>query len=454
MKSTLAKVLHRASGRPLVEHVARAALASGASPIVVVVGVQKEAVESALRASMPDAPLAFAEQPERKGTGDAVGRARAALARFRGDCLILCGDVPALGADALGALVKHHRKTGAALSVLTAVVDDPTGYGRVVRSSSGAVQAIVEDRDASVEEKRVREINTGTYCATWQDLVVAIDAIRPNNAQGEYYLTDAVRLLIERGKRAEAVIHPRFEECLGVNSRHQLVAVGRTMNRRKLDALLTSGVTVIDPETTWVDDDVTIGRDTVIYPNVTLERGTRIGAACVVHGGSRLTACEVGQGATVKDHTIAESATIGRDASVGPFAHLRPGTVIGPECKIGNFVETKKATFGRGSKASHLSYIGDAEIGRDVNIGAGTITCNYDGVNKHLTTLGDGVFIGSDTQLVAPVTVGKGAYVGAGTTVTKDVPAGSLAITRTPQQNIEGWVARKKKRQAEAKSSK
>lgn len=447
MKSKTAKVLHRACGRSLVEHVARAAIAAGASPVVTVVGVQSETVTAELQRVLPDHALFFAEQTERLGTGDAVGRARTALKGFAGDCLILCGDVPALGDDALRALVAHHRRSQAALTILTAEVGDPTGYGRIVRTGHGQVEAIVEHKDASPEVRRVREINTGTYCARWKDLAAAIDRIRPDNAQGEYYLTDAVRLLLERGLRVEALVHPRFEECLGVNSRIQLAEVTRIINRRLLEALMADGVTVVDPGSTWVDADVVVGRDSTLYPGVTLERGTRIGPECVIRSGSRLSACTVGAGATIKDHTVAEDSLIGRECSVGPSAHLRPGTVLDQGCKIGNFVETKKATFGRGSKASHLSYVGDAIVGKDVNIGAGTITCNYDGVNKHVTKLEDGVFVGSDTQFVAPITVGKGAYVGAGSTITKDIPPGALGLTRATQQNLEGWVARKKARQ-------
>lgn len=447
MKSRRAKVLHEAAGRPIVEFVARAALAAGAAPIVVVVGVQGEEVKRRLSSALPEAPLFFVEQTERRGTADAVRRVRPALGDFPGDVLLLCGDVPALPAAALTELVARHRSTRSALTVLSAELDDPSGYGRLIRGPGGALQAIVEERDAGPEQRKIREINTGTYAARWPLLNAALDEIRADNAQNEFYLTDAVRLILARGEHAEAVIHPRPAEALGVNSRQQLSEVGRAINQAVLDRLMREGVTIVDPATTWIHDTVEIGQDTVIFPHVTLEGRTRIGSDCRIRPGARLTNVEVGDGAVLLENVIAADSVIGPESQVGPFTHLRPGTVIGAHCKLGNFVETKKSRFGNGSKASHLSYLGDATIGDGVNIGAGTITCNYDGTHKHPTVLEDGVFIGSDTQLVAPVRVGQGAYVAAGTTVTKDVPPGSLAIARIEQKNIEGWVEKRKNRQ-------
>jgi bifunctional UDP-N-acetylglucosamine pyrophosphorylase/glucosamine-1-phosphate N-acetyltransferase len=447
MKSRRAKVLHEAAGRALCEHVTRAALEAGAARVVVVVGVQADEVRARLLSRFPGeaaaARLLFAEQTERRGTADAVARARAALDGFDGDLLVLCGDVPALDGRALASLLARHRAAGAALTVLSAELPDPAGYGRMVRDGAGALREIVEERDATPDVRAIREINTGTYAADWLKLDAAIREIKPDNAQNEYYLTDAVRLLLARGERAIAVVHPQPDEALGVNSRRQLAEVHAALSRAVLLRLMDAGVTVLDPATTWVHDTVEIGPDTVLYPGVTLEGQTRIGSGCVIRGGSRLTDVTVGDGAEVLDHTVATQSAIGARAHVGPFAHLRPGTVVGEDCKVGNFVETKKTTLGRGSKASHLSYLGDATIGEGVNVGAGTITCNYDGTHKHPTVLEDGVFIGSDTQLVAPVRIGKGAYVGAGTTVTKDVPPGALAISRADQRNIEGWVERR-----------
>ena len=450
MKSRTAKVLHRAAGRSLVEHVVDSVLRAGAEPVVVVVGAQADAVERHLRDALPDTDLRFASQPERLGTADAVLRARRALGaergrgRFTGDVLIVCGDVPALPASALRALVSKHRGGDAALSVLTAIVDDPRGYGRIVRGEGGGIRAIVEHGDASPAERKIHEVNSGTYCAGWPELLAALDKVKPDNTQGELYLTDAVRLLLGSGSRVNAVVHPDPEELVGVNTRRDLGSVGRTINRRTLCRLMDAGVTVIDPETTWVDVTVRVGRDSILHPGVTLEGRTKLGSGCVVRSGVRLHGVSAGRDVEFLDHTVATESVVGDGAKIGPFAHLRPATVVGPECKVGNFVETKKTTLGRGSKASHLSYLGDAVLGSGVNVGAGTITCNYDGVRKHETRMGDGVFIGSDTQLVAPVRLGKGAYVAAGTTVTKDVPPGSLAISRASQRNIEGWVERRR----------
>ena len=451
MKSETAKVLHRVAGRPMVEHVLIAARQAGADPSVVVVGVQGSQVQARLEKFDEGGTVLFAEQKKRLGTGDAVMAARAALSRFRGDVLILCGDVPALPASALKTLVKEHRKSGAALTVLTAILDDPQGYGRIVRDGEGRIAAIVEHKDATTEQRRIAEINTGTYCADWKKLLAVLEEIRPNNAQGEYYLTDAVKLLIEKGARASAVVHGDHREAMGVNGRRHLALVGRVMREQVLGRLMDRGVTIIDPDSTFIDATVTVGRDTTIYPGVTLEGETRIGKHCVVHGGTRLRSVRVGNHTVILDGTIAVDSKIGAKCQVGPYCHLRPGTALGDECKVGNFVETKKCSLGKGAKASHLSYLGDAVIGRGVNIGAGTITCNYDGVNKHQTILEDGVFIGSDTQLVAPVTVGRGAYVGAGSTVTENVPNDALAITRVSQRNIEGWAERKRQRMAREK---
>lgn len=444
MKSRLTKMLHPVGGRPLVEHVARAALSAGAAPVVVIVGVQGDAVRQHLEQALPGAPLLFAEQTERLGTGDAVKRAQRALQRFAGDVLILCGDVPALPSAALVDLLGQHREQRAALTVLSAELADPTGYGRIVRNAAGQLQQIVEHRDANVRQRKIREINSGTYVADWEALSAALDQLRPDNDQGEYYLTDAVRILLRGKRRCAAIVHPRAAEALGVNSRRQLADMEQIVAARVLGGWMDAGVTIVDPATTWVDITVEIGQDTTIHPGVTLAGRTVIGRECVIRSGCRLENVVVGDGSEILDHVIAIDSTIGADCHVGPFAHLRPGSVLQGKNKIGNFVETKKTRLGVGSKAPHLSYLGDAEIGEKVNVGAGTITCNYDGVNKHKTVLEDGVFIGSDTQLIAPVHVGKGAYVGAGSTITKDVPADSLALSRSEQRTIEGWAARRR----------
>jgi bifunctional UDP-N-acetylglucosamine pyrophosphorylase/glucosamine-1-phosphate N-acetyltransferase len=455
MKSRTAKVLHRVCGRSLVEHVVDAALAAGAAPVITVIGVQGELVERTLRDSFKEAPLGFAVQRERRGTADAVLTARGALERalqgrrggLAGDVLLLCGDVPALPASALRRLVSAHRRHRASLTVLTAEVDDPRGYGRIVRDEGGLIRTIVEQPEASRAERAIREINSGIYCAKWGDLLSVLERVDPGNRQGEYYLTDAVRLLIGDGLRVQAVSHPVPAEVSGVNSRVQLSEVGRLLNRRLVGKLLDGGVTVVDPDSAWIDSGVRVGSDSVLYPGVILEGRTRLGKSCVVHSGVRLRDVTAGDNVLFLDHSVAFESRVGSHTKIGPFAHMRPGTVIGSECKIGNFVETKKTRMGRGSKAPHLTYLGDAVIGKRVNVGAGTITCNYDGVRKSETRLGDGVFIGSDTQLVAPVRLGRGSYVAAGTTVTKDVPDGALAISRAPQRNLEGWVAKRRRQQ-------
>ena len=389
---------------------------------------------------------AFVLQIQQRGTGHAVLQAAAEVG---GDVvLILNGDLPTLKVSTLRALLAAHRRSGAALTLVTAEVPDPSGYGRIVRDLRGRVARIVEDRDASREEKTIREINCGIYCADPVKLIAVLKSLRPRNAQKEYYLTDAVRRLIRKGEKVHALPHPDAEEVLGVNTRGELARAGMALYARKAAELQEAGVTMLDPSRTWVDPRARIGRDSVLYPDVIIEGPSVLGEDCLVHPGCRLSDVEMGRGVHVLDHSVVRSSSLGDGASVGPFAHVRPGSVIEAEVKVGNFVEVKKSRLGRGTKASHLTYLGDADIGERCNIGAGTITCNYDGENKSVTTLGSGVFIGSDTQLVAPVRVGDGAYVGAGTTVTQDVPSGALAISRSPQVNIEGWVERRKKGRA------
>jgi bifunctional UDP-N-acetylglucosamine pyrophosphorylase/glucosamine-1-phosphate N-acetyltransferase len=450
MKSRLAKVLHPVAGRPMIHHVLEAARAAGARRQIVVVGVQAQAVRDEL-ADLPD--VVSVVQRERRGTADAVRAADRRLREVEGDVLVLCGDVPLLGADTLKALVRRHRRARAALTVLTARVADPKGYGRILRRG-GEITEIVEEKDATPAQREVDEINSGTYLFRADLLRRAVRRIRPENAQKEYYLTDAVRLLLAEGEKVATHVAPDPGEILGINDRSQLALVSRLFNQRVLRGLMREGVTLIDPLTTWVDARARVGRDTVIHPGVTIEGDSTVGEGCRIHSGVRLRDTRVEDGAVILDHCLLLSARVGPEAQVGPFAHLRPGSVLGPRSKVGNFVETKKAVLGEGTKASHLTYLGDATIGDGVNVGAGTITCNYDGVNKNPTHLGDGVFIGSGTQLVAPVTVGKGAYVGAGAAITEDVPAGALAVARARQVNIEGWVERKKAEKKKAKGKK
>jgi bifunctional UDP-N-acetylglucosamine pyrophosphorylase/glucosamine-1-phosphate N-acetyltransferase len=445
MKSAKIKLLHRAAGRPIVDYVLDLATGLGPTPPVMIVGHQGEDVQQSVGAR-----ARYAVQAEQLGTGHAVLQA-APLLEEGGVAgkriLILSGDVPLTRPQTLQRLLDEHERNGNALTLLTMKLADPAMYGRIVRDGSGAVSRIVEAKDASEEQKRIDEVNAGIYVFNGEHLFANLRNLKPENAQKEYYLTDLLAVIRDAGDRVGAVIADDPIEALGVNSRSELAQVENEIQRRVVAQLMSDGVTFRNPSTVVIDSTVTIGQDTVVYPFVTLEGTTRIGSDCVIDPGVHLVNVTVGNNVHLKTGTVAEDAVIEDDSSVGPYAHLRPGSKLGRKVKVGNFVETKKAVFGAGAKASHLSYIGDAEIGADVNIGAGTITCNYDGVNKHKTILEDGVFIGSDTQLVAPVRVGRGAYVGAGSTITKDVPADALALSRTPQKNVEGWAARKKKKQ-------
>jgi bifunctional UDP-N-acetylglucosamine pyrophosphorylase/glucosamine-1-phosphate N-acetyltransferase len=442
MKSATIKILHRAAGRPIVDYVLDLASDLTDRPPVMIVGHQREAVQK----SVGDRAR-YAVQEKQLGTGHAVLQA-AELIDAKSRVLILSGDVPLTRPETLRRLVDEHQREGNALTLLTMRLGDPAMYGRVVRDGDGNVTRIVEFRDANDDEKRIDEVNAGIYVFNADSLFANLRNLSTNNAQGEYYLTDLLHMLRDAGQRVGAVVVEDPVEALGVNSRADLAQVEGQIQRRVVEKLMRDGVTFRNPATVVIDSTVRIGADSVVYPFVTLEGTTRIGEGCVIEPGAHLINVTVGDDVHVKTGTVAEDAVIEDEASVGPYAHLRPGTRLGRKVKVGNFVETKKAVFGDGAKASHLSYIGDAEIGADVNIGAGTITCNYDGVNKHKTVLEDGVFIGSDTQLVAPVRVGKGAYVGAGSTITKDVPADALSLSRTPQRTIEGWAARKREERA------
>ncbi len=441
MKSEKAKVLHPILGRPLCAYPLKRALELGASPLVPVVGHQAAEVEKVLRAQLPSAALRFALQKEQRGTGDAVRSAEGALKDFSGRVLILYGDVPLLRRETLEALIAAHEAGQATLSMVSTVLEDPTGYGRVIREG-GKVVRIVEHKDCTPEQRAVRECNAGIYLVESSFLWRALAELRPQNAQGEYYLTDLVEMAARLGPVAS--VEADATETAGVNDRVELAARARVMQQWINERHMRAGVTLMDPASTFIEDDVTIGPDTELGPQVSLAAGTVVGRNVTIGQGSVLTASKVADGTSIKPYSVFEEAQVGERCIIGPFARLRPGTELAEEVHLGNFVETKKARIGKGSKANHLSYLGDAKIGSGVNVGAGTITCNYDGVNKYVTELGDGVFIGSDTQLVAPVSVGDGAYVGAGTTVTKNVPPGSLAVSRVPQVNKEGWVARKK----------
>jgi bifunctional UDP-N-acetylglucosamine pyrophosphorylase/glucosamine-1-phosphate N-acetyltransferase len=395
----------------------------------------------------PEAPDGFVEQKERLGTGHAVLQAKVACGDADGAILVLPGDVPLLSEATLRRLVDRHVQTGAAATLLTAEVADATGYGRVVRVEGRPV-GIVEHRDATAAQRQIREIGTSVYCFDARRFWPALAQVTPDNEQSEYYLTDVIGILHRQGQPLEAVITDDPSECLGVNDRRQLAELGAIMRRRILDRLMTAGVTVVDPSNTYVDDTVTIGIDTVLHPGIILEGRTTIGAECVVSTGCHVSDTTLGDRVLLKPYCVLAASTVEAEAQLGPFCHLRPQSHVGQKAKIGNFVELKKSRIGRGSKVPHLSYVGDTRMGEGVNVGAGTITCNYDGVAKHETVIADGVFIGTNSSLVAPLTIGEGAYVAAGSVITKNVPPGALAVARGRQETREGWVARKQKTKA------
>jgi bifunctional UDP-N-acetylglucosamine pyrophosphorylase/glucosamine-1-phosphate N-acetyltransferase len=440
MKSGTIKILHHAGGRPLIDYVLDLAGRLTPEQPVLVVGHQRDAV----RAHCGERAQ-YAVQEEQLGTGHAVLQTRPMLEKHDSTILVLSGDVPLTREATLRKLLDVHAASRNSATLLSMRLAEPGSYGRIVRGGSGQLERIVEAKDATPDVRSIDEVNGGIYAFEARDLFQSLDALSTDNAQGEYYLTDVISILKNRGMNVGAMIADDPLEAFGVNSRTELAMVEAELTRRHVESLMTEGVTFRNPAAVLVDSSVSIGADTVVYPFVALEGKTRIGRNCVIEPGVHLKDVTVADNVTIRTGTVAEKATIAEGATVGPYAHLRPGTSLGASVKVGNFVETKNATFGPGAKASHLSYIGDAEIGADVNIGAGTITCNYDGVRKHKTTIEEGVFIGSDSQLVAPVTIGKGAYVGAGSTITKDVPPDSLALSRVPQKVIEHWASRRKK---------
>lgn len=460
MRSNQAKVLHRIAGRPMIRYALDVACRVAGHSVAVVVGHQAEQVRQAVEASLlgqrAGAAVQIVEQTQQLGTGHAVLQARPVFVSGKGKqpaaYLILNGDTPLLQEATVRDLLRVHRSSGATVTMLTALLDDPSGYGRVVRRSSGGahdrasadVLRIVEHRDATPAERAIREINVGTYVVDGGFLFAALDKVEPHNAQGEYYLTDIVDLAVKQGHRVSAMPLSDPDEGLGVNTRQQLAEAEGVIRRQIRTRWLEAGVTMVDPSSTWIEADVVIGKDTILHPNVTLEGRTVVGEDTTVYSGVRITDCTVGHRVEILDHCVLRESQIDDEAHIGPFVHLRPGVRVRRKAKVGNFVEMKKTELGEEAKANHLSYLGDATIGRGVNIGAGTITCNYDGVHKHRTVIGDHVFIGSDTQLVAPVTIGAGTVIAAGTTVTQDVPSDSLVIARVQQVNRAGWAAKRR----------
>jgi bifunctional UDP-N-acetylglucosamine pyrophosphorylase/glucosamine-1-phosphate N-acetyltransferase len=440
MKSSTPKVLHRIGGRTLVGHAIAAARAVAPEHLAVVVRHERDLVAAHVAEVDPEAVIA--DQDEVKGTGRATECALDALPEgLRGTVLVTYGDVPLLAAETLADLIDEHEATQSAVTVITAHLEDPTGYGRILRGADGGVEGIVEQKDASDEQRAITEINSGIYAFDAGVLVEALAEVGIDNAQGEKYLTDVLAIARKAGGRVSAHLIADLWQTEGVNDRVQLARLGKELNRRTTEHWMREGVTILDPDTTWIDSDVSIGRDATVLPGTQLLGATTIGERATIGPDSTLRDTEVGAGAEVK-RTEALLAVIGPDATVGPFSYLRAGTELGARGKIGGFVETKNAKIGDGAKVPHLTYAGDATIGEGANIGAGTIFANYDGVEKHHTTVGRHSFVGSDTVLIAPVTVADGAYVGAGSALTEDVEPGQIAVARGRQRNIDGWVAR------------
>ena len=439
MKSDLVKVLHSLLGLPMLSYTIDLSLNEIKSKkTIVVVGHQADQIKERFK----DTRIQFTLQEEQLGTGHAVLQAIPFLQKFNGTVLILCGDVPLVRGETLRSFINHFWENESILSVLTAVVEHPLGYGRILRSREGWLEKIVEEKDASEEERMIREINTGIFCVKAPFLMEGLTEIGQENAQGEYYLTDLVEIARRRGLRCSAHQVADPVEVMGINTRVDLAIANEVLRHEKVKDLMLSGVTIIDPKTTYVDRMVEIGRDTILYPNCSLQGKTRIGERCIIESNSNISDSIIGNEVTIRSSSVVTESKVEEGASIGPLAHLRPLSEVKTGARIGNFVEVKKSVIGKGTKASHLAYIGDSILGKEVNIGAGTIICNYDGFEKHQTIIGDRVFVGSNVELVAPVKVGNNSSIGAGTTVTKDVPEGALAISRVKQKNIEGWNKR------------
>ncbi|QCX33739.1 bifunctional UDP-N-acetylglucosamine diphosphorylase/glucosamine-1-phosphate N-acetyltransferase GlmU [Caloramator sp. E03] len=436
MKSKLPKVLHKICGKPMIDYVTDAVLSAGVKDFAVVVGHGADAVRDYLGSE-----IKTIYQDKQLGTGHAVMCCESFLNDKDGVVIILAGDAPLINSNTISNVLQYHTLNDFSATILTANTENPSGFGRIIRDGFGNVEKIVEDKDASEDEKKVKEINSGTYCFNIPELLFALKKINNNNVQGEYYLTDVIEILKKEGKKVGAYVSD-FTEFMGVNSRIQLYEASVVMRDRINIRLMNEGVTIIDPKSTYIDANVKIGMDTIIYPNVIIEGNTLIGEECIIGPNSRIVDSIIENGVECQSSIILNSL-VKSNAKIGPFAYIRPESEIGKEAKIGDFVEVKKSKIGDGTKIPHLTYVGDAEIGQGCNLGCGTITVNYDGTNKHKTIIGNKAFIGCNASIVAPVKIGNNAYIAAGSTITKDVPDGALAVARERQVNMEGWVERR-----------
>lgn len=438
MKSKMPKVLHKVCGKPLSKWVMDASKAAGADKVCAVVGHKAETVKEVL-----GDVCEFALQAEQKGTGHAVMQAIDVIKNSKGEVVILNGDTPLITAETINKAIEYHKNNGNQATVITAILDDATGYGRIVRDNDGSVLKIVEQKDASEEEKKINEVNSGMYVFDAQSLVYALDKITPNNAQGEYYLTDTLEILLSAGKKIGGYAISDNDEIRGINDRVQLNEAEKIMQKRINEYHMRNGVTMRNPESVYIEDGVEIGNDTEICQNVTIKSGTKIGSDCVIGSGSMLDRAVIHDGVDVLSSVILESE-VDEGTHVGPFAYIRPNCHVGKEVKVGDFVELKNSNIDDGTKISHLTYIGDSDVGKRVNFGCGTVTCNYDGKKKYRTTIGDDCFVGCNTNFVSPINVGDGVYIAAGSTITEDIPENSLSIARARQVNKEGWKDKRK----------
>ena len=438
MKSKMPKVLHKVCGKPLSKWVIDASEAAGADKVCAVVGHKAETVKEVL-----GDVCEFALQAEQKGTGHAVMQAIDVIKNSKGEVVILNGDTPLITAETINKAIEYHKNNGNQATVITAILDDATGYGRIVRDNDGSVLKIVEQKDASKEEKKINEVNSGMYVFDAQSLVYSLDKITPNNAQGEYYLTDTLEILLSAGKKIGGYAISDNDEIRGINDRVQLNEAEKIMQKRINEYHMRNGVTMRNPESVYIEDGVEIGNDTEICQNVTIKSGTKIGSDCVIGSGSMLDRAVIHDGVDVLSSVILESE-VDEGTHVGPFAYIRPNCHVGKEVKVGDFVELKNSNIDDGTKISHLTYIGDSDVGKRVNFGCGTVTCNYDGKKKYRTTIGDDCFVGCNTNFVSPINVGDGVYIAAGSTITEDIPENSLSIARARQVNKEGWKDKRK----------